>query len=107
MWALSLQGAEVVQDATGHRAALPPRHLYFNVVKGGAKVPTRTYPNQRFKSYAMFMLLLFSSGITLATTSGCDVWEALCLMSGDDNDDFDFDEIGDEIEDEFDDEFGD
>ncbi len=39
--------------------------------------------------------------------TGCDVWEALCVMTGDDNSDFDFDEIGDEIEDEFEDEFDD
>lgn len=53
------------------------------------------------------MLLALLLGMGALPVLGCDVWDSLCIVNCDDDDDFDFDDIDDEIEDEFDDEFGD
>ncbi len=66
---------------------------------------TRDPFQKRVHRILMALLLSLSMVAGLTMTTGCDFWDALCVESGDDNSDFDFDEIGDEIEDEFDDEF--
>lgn len=54
---------------------------------------------------AVGCLMAMLLGFTLLPVYGCDYDDLVTALTGDDNDDFDWDQIGDEFEDELEDEF--